>query len=482
MYQNVCEMTIALSWHSESDWSLLIARVRYTQGASEVGDAQQVAPSESSVHLLTRGDLCLTTITSHCTNSSPRNQRYSDKLHALMKEWGFTDIATAEAYYKRQQRQKAGSNAKRIEAKNRDPAVRLRNLQEAVGSRPKVLGPEMALRQHQNHGPALPLHHSSLSPPGGNNSCVNVMDRVSNRGGGAAASSPPGLPPRGAVGTHALSPPASIAASAGGGATATATSFGSGVGGGGGGSSGGSSGSSSAFLLCSLSQGAQLPRPLGIPTCSGPQRHTQQFGKGGEHNGITYDIPSSSSPLQHSKQSTSESAPGHRHRSDPSSSFGADDDEMSIHSFQSAGSMGGGMGAGRQGRGESSGGPWGKYQEALKAGDVYSRTGVIAASSDVQPQQQERRSVGRTLLPAMAQNWVLSGDAGEMNSSNCVGVGGRDLRVSRVSVGEGMVVVANGTGGTEEGAAASAAREMARRSLAAAERLEQRARGLTLKL
>ncbi|MEW5308003.1 MAG: hypothetical protein WDW36_010367 [Sanguina aurantia] len=407
-----------------------------------------------------------------------RNQRYSDKLHALMTEWGFTDIATAEAYHKRQQRQRAGSNAQRIEAKNRDPAVRLRNLQEAVGSRPTVLGPETALRQQHNHGPALPLHHSSLSPPGGNNSWVNVMDRVSDGGGGAAARSPPGLPPRGAGGRYVPSPPASTAALAGGGARGTATSFGSGVGGGGGGSSGGSGGGSGASLLCSHGHGAQPPRPLGIPTCSSPQRQSQQFGRGGEHNGITYDIPSSSSPLHHGKQSASDSAPGHRH----SSSFGADDDNMSIHSFQSARSMGGGVGAGQPGRGESSGGPWGKYQGALKVGDAYSRTGVIAASSDVQPQQRERRSVGRTLLPAVAQNWVLSGDAGEVNSSNCVGVGGRDVRVSRVSVGEGPVVVANGIGGTEEGAAASAATDMARRSLAAAERLEQRARGLTVKL
>ncbi len=46
-----------------------------------------------------------------------------------MAEWGFADMATAEAYWRRQQRQMHGANRKKLEAKFKDPAARLRKLQ-----------------------------------------------------------------------------------------------------------------------------------------------------------------------------------------------------------------------------------------------------------------------------------------------------------------------------------------------------------------
>ena len=59
-----------------------------------------------------------------------RERKYLEKLQKLMGEWGFKDLATAEAYYKRTQHQKRGATRKKLEAKMADPANRLKRLQE----------------------------------------------------------------------------------------------------------------------------------------------------------------------------------------------------------------------------------------------------------------------------------------------------------------------------------------------------------------
>jgi hypothetical protein len=53
-------------------------------------------------------------------------------MEKLMGEWGFKDLATAEAYWRRQQRQTQGNTRRRLEARFRDPAVRLKKLQDQV--------------------------------------------------------------------------------------------------------------------------------------------------------------------------------------------------------------------------------------------------------------------------------------------------------------------------------------------------------------
>ncbi len=63
-----------------------------------------------------------------------RAARLELKLRALMQEWGFTDLATAKAYYKRQQRVLQAQHRHAAEARMRDPQARLRRLQRQVGS------------------------------------------------------------------------------------------------------------------------------------------------------------------------------------------------------------------------------------------------------------------------------------------------------------------------------------------------------------
>jgi hypothetical protein len=49
-----------------------------------------------------------------------------------MAEWGFKDAATAEAYWRRQQRVTQGAARQKMEARFRDPELRLKKLQEKV--------------------------------------------------------------------------------------------------------------------------------------------------------------------------------------------------------------------------------------------------------------------------------------------------------------------------------------------------------------
>lgn len=80
-----------------------------------------------------------------------------------MAEWGFQDIATAEAYWRRQQRQTQGDKRRKMEAKFKDPTQRLKKLQEAVEARPK-LRPE-DLQQRPAHGPEVQLRQGALQGP-----------------------------------------------------------------------------------------------------------------------------------------------------------------------------------------------------------------------------------------------------------------------------------------------------------------------------
>lgn len=366
-----------------------------------------------------------------------------------MAEWGFTDVATAEAYYKRQQRQKAGSNAKRMEAKNRDPAVRLRNLQEAIMAQPKQLrGQELGLRPHQMHGPILPLHHPSLSPPSDCGSGHGSSSVVGVNTSPTSSSLPPRVAaPQGVSSSFSWSKVETASAST----VAAAGGRAGGVGG------------SSAFLPRSLSQGVQLHQQ--------PHKHNNHDHHPGGQNSITCDSPRTSVPLYGSINLMSDRALGLRQRSDPSSgNVTADDDKLSIHSFQSAGGMGSG-----QGRRVTHPGPWARDQ----GDELLGVDSVVGApwQQQQQPkqqqhhrqqQQEERRILGRTLLPAMAQNWVLGSEAGKVN-----GEGGRVVIKKLENHGPVSVGGLGGVGGVSN---AVDARDMAHRSLAAAERLERKAR------
>lgn len=50
-----------------------------------------------------------------CTLPPGSQRRHLEKLHKLMAEWGFKDLATAEAYYRRTLRQKQGETRKKLE-------------------------------------------------------------------------------------------------------------------------------------------------------------------------------------------------------------------------------------------------------------------------------------------------------------------------------------------------------------------------------
>ena len=63
-----------------------------------------------------------------------KQQRHIEKLQALMKEWGFKDLATAEAYYRRQKRQTKVQMQSKMEAKLKDPNARLKRLQDQVAT------------------------------------------------------------------------------------------------------------------------------------------------------------------------------------------------------------------------------------------------------------------------------------------------------------------------------------------------------------
>jgi len=70
-----------------------------------------------------------------CCDGSPQAKaaaRLDAKLQNLMAEWGFADLATAKAYYKRQQRVLQAQHRHAVEAKLRDPQARLRRLQQQV--------------------------------------------------------------------------------------------------------------------------------------------------------------------------------------------------------------------------------------------------------------------------------------------------------------------------------------------------------------
>ncbi|GAX78907.1 hypothetical protein CEUSTIGMA_g6346.t1, partial [Chlamydomonas eustigma] len=92
-----------------------------------------------------------------------KQQRYRAKLEALMVEWGFKDLATAELYYRRQRRQNLNKEKREAEARLRDPGLRFRKLQEVIEHRPQ-LRPE-DVQRHAVKGPAVELHTGALQGP-----------------------------------------------------------------------------------------------------------------------------------------------------------------------------------------------------------------------------------------------------------------------------------------------------------------------------
>jgi hypothetical protein len=160
-----------------------------------------------------------------------QQQRYREKLEALMKEWNFKDLATAEAYYRRTQRAQQGQARDKRDEKFKDPDARLRRLRNQVDQR-VLLRPEDVQRP-TFHGPEMALHKGSLRGPPSRQ--LSETDRPSAGDGGgsggsqvsagfaAAASSAAGvggLPPRMAatLGHHrAQGGAAAVAAAAAGG-------------------------------------------------------------------------------------------------------------------------------------------------------------------------------------------------------------------------------------------------------------------------
>eukprot|EP00798_Chlamydomonas_sp_ICE-L_P010363 gene10363-8302_t len=96
-------------------------------------------------------------------NQEVRHQRHLEKMDKLMKEWGFKDIATAELYNKRQQKQKQGSNRQKMQARFRNPDARLKKLQDVVDHRPKLERRDVV--REPVHGPAVELHRGALDGP-----------------------------------------------------------------------------------------------------------------------------------------------------------------------------------------------------------------------------------------------------------------------------------------------------------------------------
>ena len=73
--------------------------------------------------------------------------RLEAKLRALMAEWGFSDLATARAYHRRQQRALAGQQRAAAEARLKDPHARLRRLQQRVSSAAAVAATATSVRR-----------------------------------------------------------------------------------------------------------------------------------------------------------------------------------------------------------------------------------------------------------------------------------------------------------------------------------------------
>ena len=92
-----------------------------------------------------------------------KQQRYREKLEALMADWGFQDLATAEAYYRRQKRQNQGQAQQKAEERYKDPAQRLRRLHEAVDGRPQLRAEDV--QRHAVKGPEVALHRGALQGP-----------------------------------------------------------------------------------------------------------------------------------------------------------------------------------------------------------------------------------------------------------------------------------------------------------------------------
>ncbi len=56
-----------------------------------------------------------TSLATPCTLPPGSQRRHLEKLHKLMAEWGFKDLATAEAYHRRTLRQRQGETRKKLE-------------------------------------------------------------------------------------------------------------------------------------------------------------------------------------------------------------------------------------------------------------------------------------------------------------------------------------------------------------------------------
>ncbi|KAL6764789.1 hypothetical protein V8C86DRAFT_2470167 [Haematococcus lacustris] len=132
-------------------------------------------------------------------------------MEALMAEWGFSDMATAEVYWRRQQRQTQGSQRRKLEARFRDPGTRLKKLQAKVEQRPKLRAEDMQRPAH--HGPEVHLSKGSLRGPpsrqqptspgagaggggGGGGKDSGPHSTATSPGGPAGAPGPPAAQPR----------------------------------------------------------------------------------------------------------------------------------------------------------------------------------------------------------------------------------------------------------------------------------------------
>ncbi|KAG1657513.1 hypothetical protein FOA52_003750 [Chlamydomonas sp. UWO 241] len=205
--------------------------------SSTVGDSASVVGVSPYMHQAGQPDSPSTSYAASAADAdaaaAARAVRYRAKLEALMAEWGFADLSTAEAYYRRQQRQKAGATRDKRDAKMRDPGARLRRLQDTVDQREKLrpedvqrstrTGPEVALRRGSLSGPAPrpgsgEEQQRDASPPPGSTPTASVAS--SGRGGGGGYGQGHGTPPRapgraaphGSYAAAALSPHAAAAA------------------------------------------------------------------------------------------------------------------------------------------------------------------------------------------------------------------------------------------------------------------------------
>jgi len=93
-----------------------------------------------------------------------RRAKLKAKMDKVAGEWGFENPATAEAFYKAQQKRMKAQKKKKFSQKYSDPQARLNKLKSQVDGRPQ-LHPSQFQREH-SHGVALrPLRAEVEGPP-----------------------------------------------------------------------------------------------------------------------------------------------------------------------------------------------------------------------------------------------------------------------------------------------------------------------------